>query len=255
MISRMRSEPRAGMCPRVLVLALIACSSGCASAPLCQFPLKCPCLQGPFETDREKITAAIEDMPRVSTKPSREQRSSTKPDVWMFADGVVSEGGGGLPLPYREGDSVGLSARVEYDATNDLARYVGTEVTIRGNQLVDERYYIATVRPTVEQARDIACLANQLLNSTASPTKPAPAPTEEPSIASGEIVVTAHKRELCDNQYNDGHWESLQVRVGGRPAPTSKALSCSDAGRIEALLSGAVGAAFLNAGIPAHAKR
>jgi len=235
-----------------LVFAVIACSSGCASAPAQPIPAQeSPCLQGPFETDREKIAAAIASLPRVSTKPSRERRSSTKPDVWTFADGVASEGGGGLPPPYQVGDSVGVSARVEYDATRYLARYVGTEATLLGDHLGDDRYYIATVRPTVEQARDIACLINQLLQPPAAPAKQE---AEEPRTVPGEIVVTAHKRELCYNEYTDGHWESLQIRVGGAPTKVSTALSCSDAGRLETLLSGTVGAAFLNAGVPKRAR-
>ena len=238
---------------RALIVAFIACSCGCASVPappVLAPPIlsqESPCVAGPLEIDREKIAAAIASLPRVSTKPSREHRSFTKPDVWAFADGVVSEGGGGLPAPYHEGDSVGISGRVEYDATKYLARSVETEATLRGNHLVDERYLIATVRPTVEQARDIACLINQLVNPPASMTKQEPAATEELPSPPGEIVVTARRREFCQNEYTDGHWESLQLRVGGAPAAASKALSCADASRLEGLLPGAVGAAFLDA--------
>jgi hypothetical protein len=121
--------------------------------------------------------------------------------------------------------------------------------------LVDEHYLVATVRPTVEQVRDIACLVNQLVSPPASMTKKEPAATEEPPLTPpGEIVVTGHKRELCENWYTDGHWESLQLRVGGVPAGASKALACADALRLEGLLPSAVGAAFLNAGVPTRAK-
>lgn len=120
-----------------------------------------------------------------------------------------------------------------------------TEATLWGNRLVDERYFTRTVRPTVEQARDIACLANQLLSPAVSPTKEKPAKKKGPRTESAEIVVVAPPRP-CSNEYTDGHWESLVLRVGGARVTVSTALSCSDAGRLEALLSSAVGTAFLN---------
>jgi hypothetical protein len=118
----------AKICMAALVFAAFTCSSGCASAPAAE-PTPAeepPCPQGPFETDRSKIVTAIASLPRVSTKPSRERRSSRQPDVWTLTNGVISEGGGGLPPPYRVGDSVGVFARVEYDATRYFARYVRT---------------------------------------------------------------------------------------------------------------------------------
>jgi hypothetical protein len=232
-------------CMAALIFAAIASSFGCASAPAAEpTPAEeSPCPNGPFETDRGKIVTAIASLPPVSTKPSRERRSSRQPDVWTLANGVISEGGGGLPSPYRVSASVGVSARVEYDATRYFARYVRTVATILRNDLGDYRYYIATVRPTVEQARDIACLVNKLLQSPAAPAKQE---AKEPQAISGEIVVTAPKRKVCDIEYTDGHGESLQIWVGGTPATFSTALSCSDVVRLDALLSGSVGAAFSN---------
>src|SRR5271167_3462260 len=71
-------------CMAALIFAAVACSSGCASAPAAEpTPAEeSPCRQGPFETDRGKIVTAIASLPRVSTKPSRERRSSRQPDVW-----------------------------------------------------------------------------------------------------------------------------------------------------------------------------
>jgi hypothetical protein len=211
------------------------------------------CPQGPFETDRDKIAAAIASMPVISSTPSRERRSSTKPDAWTLIDGVTTEGGGGLVPPAREGQPVSLSARVEYDATRYLARYVRTEATLRGDHLAEERYFIATVRPTVEQARDIACLVNQLLQPPVAPLKQEPAPTQDPSAVPAEIVVIAPPKP-CSVEYTDGHWEGMELRVDGAPATASKALFCGDAGRLEALLSSAVGAPFLNAGLATPAR-
>jgi hypothetical protein len=202
------------------------------------------CPVGPFETDRVKIASALANMPALSNVLGREEQSSAKPEAWMLTDGVATEGGGGLSPPAREGEPVGLSARVEYDAQSYVARYVRTEATLRGNRLTDERYFTRTVRPTVEQARDVACLANQLLNPPDVPTKQAPAKTETPRTDAVEIVVVAPPRP-CSNAYTDGHWESLVLRVRGASAAASPALSCSDAGRLEALLSSAVGAPFL----------
>ena len=202
------------------------------------------CPKGPFETDRDKIAAALTSLPTLPNTFSRERQSDTKPEAWTFTDGVASEGGGGLPAPAREGAPVSLSARVEYDSKIYLARYVRTVATLRSNRLADERYFTRTVRPTVEQARDIACLVNQLLSPNVPPPKQEPAKAEEPRANPVEIVVIAPPRP-CESEYTDGHWESLMLRVGGAQATASPALSCSDAGRLEALLSSAVGAPFL----------
>lgn len=232
----------------VLVSAAVAYSSGCASAPaepiLARTPTSAPespCPQGPFESDPNKIRIAIESLPRVSTKPTRESRSSSEPSAWALTNGVFSAGGGGLPSPYKPGDTVGVYGRVEYDATRYFARYVRTVATYLGNGIGDYRYYTSTVRLTVEQARYIACTVNQLL-------QPLGAPANEEAVElqamPKEIVVTAQKR--CDIEYTDGHEESLLVWVGGTPAAFSKALSCGDIAKLGGLLSSAVGAAFSN---------
>jgi hypothetical protein len=98
-----------------------------------------------------------------------------------------------------------------------------------------------------EQAKDIACLANQLLNPALSPTKEKTAKKKGLRTDPAEIAVFTPLRLPCFNEYTDGHWESLVLRVGGAQATASAALSCSDAGRLEALLSSAVGAPFINA--------
>jgi hypothetical protein len=85
-----------------------------------------------------------------------------------------------LAAPVREGAPVSLSARVEYDSKSYLARYVRTVVTLRSSHLADESYFTRTVRPTVEQARDIACLVNQLLSPNVSPPKQEPAKAKAP---------------------------------------------------------------------------
>jgi hypothetical protein len=217
------------------------------NAPVAAEGLLCPL--GPFETDRGKIDSALANTPALSDAVGREHLSSTKPDAWTITDGVASEGGGGLAPPTLEGEPVSLSARVEYDAKSYVARYVRTEATLRGDRLVDERYFIRTIRPTAEQAKDIACLANQLLNPPVSPTKEKPAKKKAPRTDPAEIIVIASPRRPCSNEYTDGHWESLVLRVRGTQATASSELSCSDAGRLEALLSSAVGAPFVNTGV------
>jgi hypothetical protein len=202
------------------------------------------CPQGPFETDRDKIAAALTSLPTLPKTFGRERQSDTKPEAWTLTDGVASEGGGGLAPPVREGVPVSLSARVEYDSKSYLTRYVGTVATLRSNRLADERYLIRTVRPTVEQARDIACLVNQLLSPNVPPPKQEPVNAEDLRANPVEIVVIAPPRP-CESQYTDGHWESLVLRVGGAQAKVSPALSCSDTLRLEALLSSAVEAPFL----------
>jgi hypothetical protein len=201
------------------------------------------CPQGPFETDRDKIAAVLRSLRPLPKTFGRERQSYTKPEAWTLIDGVASEGGSGLAPVVREGAPVGLSDRMEYDAKIYLARYVGTVATRRGNRLVDERYFTKTVRPTVEQARDIACLVNQLLNPNVPPPKQEPAKAEGPRANPGEIVVIAPPQP-CVSEYTDFHWESLLLRVGGAQATVSPALSCSDAERLKGLLSSAISAPF-----------
>lgn len=225
---------------KALFLAWFVCSSWqMATAAEESCPL------GPFETDRDKIAAALTSLPTLPKNFGRERQSYTEPEAWKLTDGVANEGGGGLAPTRREGAPVSLSARVEYDSKSYLARYVRTVATLRGNRLADERYFTRMVRPTVEQARDIACLVNQLLNPNVPRPKQEPAKAEEPRANPVEIVVIAPPRP-CESEYTDGHWESLVLRVGGAQATVRPALSCNDAGRLEELLSNAVGALFLH---------
>jgi hypothetical protein len=202
-----------------------------------------PCPKGPFETNRDMIAASLESLPTLPESSGRERKSETEPETWTLTDGVASQGGGGLAAPAREGEAVGLSARIEYDSKGYLARYTGTEAIFENNSLGKRRYSTRTVRPTVEQARNIACLVNQLLIRNVPPTKQRPAKKQGPSANPMEIVVSAPRR--CVDEYSDGHWESLQLRVGSAYAPASPALSCSEVGRLEAQLSSALGAPFL----------
>ena len=172
-------------------------------------------------------------MPVVSSTPSRERRSSTKPNAWTRFSVACSRRPVSQPIRSRG---------VRRDTV--LARYVRTEATLRGDHLSDERYFTATVRPTVELARDIACLVNQLLEPPVAELKQEPAPTENPSAVPAEIVVIAPPRP-CSVEYSDGHWESLVLRVGGAVATSRPALSRGDAGRLEALLPSALDAPFL----------
>jgi hypothetical protein len=235
-----KCSPYARDWARALLLALIAYSSWNISA-VADEP-RCP--PGPFETDRAKIAAAIASMPALAKALGREHPSSTKPDAWTLIDGVATEGGGGLAPPAREGEPVSLSAREEYDPDRYVARYVRTEATLRGNRLVDERYFTRTIRATVEQARAIACLVNQLLQPPVPAAKQEPAPPEDPSKIPAEIVVIAPPRP-CSVEYTDGHWEGMSISVGGAQAGASPALSCGDSARLQALLSGAVNTPFL----------
>ena len=140
------------------------------------------CPQGPYETDRDKIAAALTSLPTLPKTFARERQSHTKPETWTLTDGVASEGGGGL--------------------------------------------------------------APLLLKPNVPSPKQEPAKAKEPRANRVENVVIASPRP-CENEYTDGHWESLVLRVGGTLATASPALSCSDALRLEALLSSAVGAPFL----------
>jgi len=191
------------------------------------------CPQGPFETDREKIAAALTSLPTLPKTFGRERQSYTKPEAWTLTDGVASEGGGGLAPPVREGRAGQPIGSRGVRLEKLPCSICGNGATLRTNRLADERYLIRTVRPTVEQARDIACLVNQLLSPNVPPPKQRPAKAEDLRANPVEIVVIAPPRP-CESQYTDGHWESLVLRVGGAQAKASPALSCGDALRLEA---------------------
>jgi hypothetical protein len=203
------------------------------------------CPSGPFEIDRAKIAAALATLPVLPRKLTRERQSSTKPEAWTFTDGIKHGGGGGLAAPYQEGHWVGLSGGMEYDATRYLARWIQTEERVRRDQTIEERYITKIARPSVEQARAIACLVNQLLEVPTAPAEPEPAPAGDPSAIPTEIVVVAPRRPVpCSFEFTDGHWEYFGVLVANAPAAASKMLSCSDVGRLEESISRAVGAPF-----------
>jgi hypothetical protein len=191
-----------------------------------------PCPLGPFETDRDKIAAALSSMPPSPDGLSHEQQSFVHPETWELTDGVVSEGAGGLQAPGWEKRPIVKSVLLEYDAKRYLSRYTRTEGMLRGGHLTDERYITSTVRPSVEEARNIACLVNQLVPPPVSQNSP-------------ERIATPTKPR-CESTYSDGHWERLELRVGGAMTGANPALPCGDAVRLRALLSSAVGAPFAN---------
>jgi hypothetical protein len=201
------------------------------------------CPHGPFETDRDRIATALATLPALAKSPGGEHQSYSEPKAWTLTDGVISEGGGSFAtMVVREGGPVSVSARLEYDSRRYVARHVRTVATLRHGRLVDERYVIRTVRPTVEQARGIACLVNQLLNPGVPPAKE-PAQVEGPRAIPMGVIVSAPPRP-CEVEYFDG-WDSLVLRVGGEQVTVSPALSCDDAFKIQGLLERAVGAPFL----------
>ena len=126
-----KCSPYARDCTRALFLSLIAYSSWIMS-PVGVEPVRPP---APFETDHVKIAAAIASMFALSKALGPEHPPSTSADARTVIDGVAAEGGGGLAPPGREGHTIKLSAREEYD-DRYVARYVRTEANVRGNPLV-----------------------------------------------------------------------------------------------------------------------
>src|ERR1700674_2752760 len=103
---------------RALFFAWLVCSSWQMATAA---ERSCP--QSPFETDRDKIAAALTSLLTLPKTFARERQSYTKPEAWTLTDGVASEGGGGLAPPGRGGGAGRLSRRPGAVRTQQTSSY------------------------------------------------------------------------------------------------------------------------------------
>ena len=165
------------------------------------------CPPAPFETDMAKISAALSSESMQSGEAAESER---------LTDGMTWSWGGGLGAEPLSG------ALLEYDARHYRSRYVssvvgsqaaadigkefdptrlGADITITEVSAVLTRVTV-TARPTAQQARAIACMANQLfvLSKSQDP---------QPERHSPPEVTVMGSRPLCSLNGSDGYFESL----------------------------------------------
>jgi hypothetical protein len=207
------------------------------------------CPQGPFETDHDKIVAVLAKAPVPPVTLGTDVRSSTPPENWHVSNGVTRFSAGGLDTSIWDDESRIITS---YSGIYDADRYVSRSVIKEENfnskkgRVVDTSYLITTTRPTPEQAKDIACLANQLLNPPVSlhePVAPTPVDRTEPG-SPPELVVTGRRMRRCEAQYTDAHVESTNLVVGAAAASASRDLSCGTQLDLELRLGRAVDAPY-----------
>jgi sugar lactone lactonase YvrE len=202
------------------------------------------CPAGPFETDVRKIATAIAaEQPKPDVRDAVSPASGT-PENEQLTDGAIWTAAGGLGghsavsllydakryvvvnvvenWPLRDVSDFSLKpARPEpvKPIPNQVIRHVG-EVT----------YTTTTARPTPEQAREFACLANRLL---APPLEEKPSTSSvPPSNPQTPPEVTVTGRRICSpGEFTDAHVEGFQLlssKLGPGPALTdSSGIPCA----------------------------
>jgi len=196
------------------------------------------CPAGPFETDIHAIAATIAADPLKPVAWYAERAISDAPLGDRLTDGATMRGSGGLM------STGGGSA--EYDAK----RYVIVETEWSTNrtgfdserlksskpipnqmiQKVGNLTYITIVgRPALEDAREFACVANELL-APSHPKLP-PSSFEPPSDPhwNGDITIVGHRgRPGCpEPQFTDGHKESFALMTSRPGMKYNTDLSCT----------------------------
>lgn len=190
------------------------------------------CPTGPFETDIQAIAATMAAEP---LQPLGWYADRAIGDQLQVTDGAWQRAGGGL----------GGHGRLQmwYDAQHYVSVYLETEwppppdswmypkgrdkpLPLMPNQLVrtipPNTYTLTVGRPTPEEAREFACLANQLL------TIPQPEPTPAPRSDSGnEVTVTAYRPwPRCEVWMSDGAYNNYFLSTS-RPGFTyDRDLTC-----------------------------
>ncbi len=172
------------------------------------------CPTGPFDTDVRSIAAAIAAEPAKPPDWYADRATSNTLDP---IDGAINQSGGGL--------GGHASSTLRYDARHYVVLLVdetwpdpnfgvvpeeppkpGPNRVVR--KVGNETYSTTVSRPTPEDAREFACLANHLLMSS-SPPDPAPSsPTE---------VIVSIQRACPEPSYTDEAYDSLALQ-SSRPA-------------------------------------
>jgi hypothetical protein len=172
------------------------------------------CPDGPFQTDVRAIAAAMSSHP---LRPAWDASAEFIKGPDRLTDGIYSYGAGGLMNPGGRSLSYDWKRYVVVSVDGDWAsphRHANTEYTEElPNRVVREigkAIYITTIaRPTPEQARKYACLANRLMVAL----QHSPARTQSDN---GNSQDTSG-----DYPFTDGHDERFEFLSGGSPVYNS----------------------------------
>jgi sugar lactone lactonase YvrE len=221
------------------MLALIAANSliGWRSAHAQE---RCPAV--PFETDVATIVAAMAADP---VKPLEWYADETIAGRFRVSEGAVQSAGGGLgghgqiSMWYDAKHYVSVWLDTSWPPPPNFGFLEGTSkpLPLMSNQLVrkisDRTYTLTVARPTPEEAREFACVANQLL--VIPPPKPAPADAPQSSLdSSREVVVTASRRTArCDLWFSDGAYNNYGISTSTPGFRYDPDLSCADSRKLE----------------------
>lgn len=201
-----------------------------------------PCPSGPFETDAAAISNALAVRSAQPSPPEGAPGSPNTTASERFTEGVVWTGAGGFMsdpvskawLYYDAKRYQSVSGSSEPGQAAEIAKQydldrAGSGLVIR-QVAVGVTYITLTAQPTAQQARQIACLANQLFTTSPAKKELAKNPDARPRRhAPAEVTVTGYKR--CGQNFTDGHQESFELvtsapgfRVGGLDCPQRQAL-------------------------------
>lgn len=206
-----------------------------------------PCPAGPFETDIQAIAAAIAAEPLKPVAWYAERSISNAPFGDRLTDGATMRSSGGFM-------STG-GGSTEYDAKRyvivetewstkragfDSERLKSSKPTPNQvTQKVGKLTYITIVgRPALDDAREFACVANELL-APSHPKLPTSSfvPPSDPNW-NGEITIVARKGlpGCPEPQFTDGHEESFALMTSHPGMKYNTDLSCTAQADLEGRL-------------------
>ena len=194
------------------------------------------CPAGPFDTDPARIKTELAALPSLVPHPAAGRDAFEAAANSNVSQGFYEAGAGGLMAVPGTGGWTSYDARrfvivsgwFQSGDVSSVARvYRGSHL---GKAVVvarARRHLVSitvTVRPTAEQAVQMACLANQLLDSTPEPTAAfGNAPPDFDELM--PVRVTAREMGRCaDPDFTDGHFEVYQLLSGaaGYQAPSHR---------------------------------
>lgn len=184
------------------------------------------CPAGPFETDVGKITLAMAAEPLEPNLADAANATSDTREAAQLTDGAIWTASGGLGAHGQ--------FTLEYDARRYIVRDIEEEWPVRDIFRVESRVppeppkpipqqvirKVAEVtttttiaRPTPEQARTFACLANRLM---APPDQKSAAPSAERRDDSrSPAQITVRASPICTEVFTDAHVEGFSLLVSG----------------------------------------
>jgi hypothetical protein len=227
-VANNREDPSMGLM-KALPLVLTGCVISTTPASAQEL-----CPAGPFETDVRAITAAITSQPLkrrawdASRKFGRPPEGLTDGAYWYSAGGFMSPGG--ISRSYDAKHYVMVDIHGEWPDRTVLSRRAGFTEPLP-NQVFSQdgraTYTTTVTRPTPEEAREFACLANRLaassLNEGSTSALAANANLPPRSAVGGQ------PNENCVSGYidPDGHEDDFALWSRGSIVRYDTELSCA----------------------------